>query len=118
MSSRVLLGVCQCLLLCLVMAGCGRTQVAAPNRKLLAALQTAVSAKNPEWLAATSKLLTEKRDKGDVSDSEFKVMNGIILKAQSGDWKSAQKEVFALSEGQRPTSEDRAVVRERKREKD
>jgi hypothetical protein len=108
----------QCVLLCLATIGCGRTQVSAPNRKLLEALQTAVSSKQSDWLEATSKQLTEKRASGDVSESEFKSMNSIIIRARSGDWKGAQKEVFDLSEGQRPTADDVANVRERKTHKD
>jgi len=118
MSKKRLTFLAQVVLLCLVLSGCGRTQVAAPNRRLLAALQTAVSAKNTEWLEATSKQMTEKKASGEVSASEFNVMNAIVKKAHSGDWKGAQKDVFALSEGQRPTSEDIAKVRERKTNKD
>ena len=118
MSPKTLFLIVPCMVSCLMVAGCGRTQVSAPNRRLLASLQTAVSAKNPEWLEATSRQLADKRSAGEVSAAEFKVMNAIVLKAQSGDWKGAQQDVFALSEGQQPTAEDLAKVRDRKAGKD
>ena len=118
MSTRTLLLMAPCLMTCLMMIGCGRTQVSAPNRRLLASLQTAVSAKKPEWLDATSRQLADKRSAGEVSEAEFKVMNAIVVKAQSGDWKGAQQDVFALSEGQQPTADDLAKVRDRKPGKD
>ena len=103
---------------CLMMVGCGRTQVSAPNRRLLASLQTAVSAKQTDWLEAAARQLADKRSAGEVSESEFKVMNAIVVKAKSGDWKGSQQDVFALSEGQQPTAEDLAKVRDRKPGKD
>ena len=68
--------------------GCSRApQVAPGNRKLLEALRTAISAKNPEWLESSSKLLAEKRAKEEISDVEFKTFSDIIEKAKSSDWK-------------------------------
>jgi len=88
--------------------GCGRTPQLQPgNRKLLEALRTAVSAKNSQWLASTSKAVEEKRAKNEISDVEFQALHGVIQKANASDWKGAQKEVFTLVEGQRPTVADR-----------
>lgn len=113
------LSIASCLLggalFCSLFSGCGQTQVATSNRKLLASLQTAVSARNSEWLKATSLQLTEKRDRGELSTAEFQALNAIILKAERGEWKEAQQEVFALSEGQRPTADDRTRVQRRQR---
>ena len=84
-----------------------------PNRKVLEALQTAVSSKKSEWLEAVATQVAEKHEEGDISDNEFNAIDAIIKKAKSGDWKSAQKDSFALSEGQRPTSEDLSMVKDR-----
>jgi len=98
----------------LAIAGCGSTQVAPANRKLLEGLQTAVAAKNVEWLDAVVKQLDEKRAKAEVSKAEVADFDAIIQQARAGDWDAALKRVFALSEGQRPTAEDLARLHERK----
>ena len=102
------------LVLFVVFAGCGSTQVAPANRQTLAALQTAVSAKNTEWLGAVAQQLDGKRTKGEISGDEFRAFNTIIQQAKAGQWDAALKRVFALSEAQRPTAEDLARLRERK----
>lgn len=95
--------------------GCSRApQMKAGNRKILAALQTAVSSKNSTWLEAVVTQVAEKRDQKEMSDAEFRAIDAIIKKAKSGEWKRAQIDSFALSEGQRPTAEDLAIVKERK----
>ena len=87
----------------------------ASNRKVLEALQTAVSSKKPEWLEAVSTQVAQKHEDGDVSDAEFNAIRTIVKKAESGDWKGAQLASFALSEGQRPTAEDKELLKDRKR---
>jgi hypothetical protein len=100
--------------LALAWAGCGATQVSPANRRLLEALQTAVSAKNTAWLDGVEKLVADNRTKGELSDAEFSALDAIIRQAKAGNWDSAQTAVFALSDGQRPTAEDLERVRERK----
>jgi hypothetical protein len=98
----------------LALAGCGATQFAPKNRQLLAALQTAVTSKNAQWLDAVAKQATEQHDNLALSDAEFKSLQAVVDSAKTGDWKMAEVRVFALSEGQRPTADDLARVRERK----
>jgi hypothetical protein len=100
--------------LALALSGCGATQVSPANRRLLEALQTAVSAKNAAWLDAVEKQVADDRTKGEVSDAEFSALDSIIRQAKDGKWDAAQTAVFALSDGQRPTAEDLERVRERK----
>ena len=101
-----------------LIGGCSRApQLSTPNRKILEALQTAVSSKNTEWLDATVKLVEEKRQQKEMSDAEFASIDRIIQKARSGDWKSAQVDSFALSGGQRATSDDLAMLKQRKSSK-
>jgi hypothetical protein len=100
--------------LCLAtMIGCGATQFAPQNRHLIEALQTAVTSKNTEWLDAVAKRASEEHDKHVLSDVEFKSLQAVISSAQTGDWKTAESRVFALSEGQRPTRADVARMRDR-----
>ncbi|HEY2411117.1 MAG TPA: hypothetical protein VGI40_02685 [Pirellulaceae bacterium] len=94
--------------------GCGTTQFESKNRHLIEALQTAVTSKNAEWLAAVAKQAQEQHDKHALSDAEFKSLLAVIDSAKGGDWKTAESRVFALSEGQRPTAKDVARLRERK----
>jgi len=100
--------------LLIAVCGCGATQFAPQNRRLLEALQTAVTSKNAEWLEAVTKQVDDAHDKTALSDGEFKALRAVIDSAKTGDWKTAESRVFALSEGQRPTAEDIARVRERK----
>ena len=95
------------------LAGCGATQLSSSNRHLLEAVQTAVSAKNDQWLEAAAKQVEEQRSKGQMSESEHKALASIIDLAKSGKWDAAQSHIFALSEGQRPTAEDVARVQKR-----
>ena len=98
--------VLSCLVL-LTFIGCGRApQLSPQNRRLLAALQTAVSAQKTDWLEATHNQIAEKRGRAEISDEEYAALSAIIEKARAGDWKQAQADVFALSEGQRPTPEE------------
>ena len=88
-------------------SGCGRSpQISSTNRKILEALMTAVSSKDPQWLEIVVKHVTEKRNNNEMPDVEFAAINAIVKKAQSGDWIQAQKDSFALCEAQRPTSDD------------
>jgi hypothetical protein len=81
----------------------------------LAALQTAISAKNSDWLEAVTKELDEKQTKGEITSAEFQSLDAIIQQAKAGNWDTALKRVFALSEAQRPTREEAARLREAKR---
>lgn len=90
-----------------LIAGCNRApQLETANRVLLGALQTAVSAKNSQWLDATIALIEQRYEEGDMSDAERSAFDKVVDLAKSGDWKQAQKASFAFSEGQRATSED------------
>jgi hypothetical protein len=102
------------LLLGLLFCGCGKTQFSPGNRHLLTALETAVSAKNSQWLDAVVKQVDEQHSQGTLSEAEFSAIQGVINDSKRGDWETALKAVFKLIEGQRPTSEDIARVRARK----
>ncbi len=104
-------------LLLIALAGCGSTQFAPANRHVLAALQTAISAKNDQWLEGVAQQIVDQRTKGQMSDAEFKALDAILQTAKAGQWDAAQKRVFALTEAQRPTPDDLARLREHKSSK-
>ena len=87
-------------------AGCGVQQIAPENRNLMHGLQTAVSSKKVEWLDATVVQIEDHLSRGEMSEEERAAFDQIIGKARAGDWTSAQRDAFALSEGQKPTAED------------
>ncbi len=93
--------------------GCGATQLSSSNRHLLEALQTAVSAKNDQWLDGVAKRVEQQSAKGQISDVERQALVSIIDLAKAGKWDAARSRVFALSEGQRPTAEDLARLQKR-----
>ena len=47
------------------MLGCSKTEEPPENLKLLAALRTAISSQNPDWLAQTQTALDEAIEKGE-----------------------------------------------------
>lgn len=100
------------------LVGCGATQFSAGNRRLLEALQTAISSENMDWLEAVAKQVADKQAQGQISPAEVKALDAIIAQARRGDWNGAKKAVFALSDGMRPTDEDLARLKERKSAKD
>jgi hypothetical protein len=85
-----------------VCSGCGPTQIAQENRKLLESLATAVSARNVDWLARNQRLIDERHERGRITDSEFKALQRVTAIAATGDWKQAEREVLWLRDGQRP----------------
>jgi hypothetical protein len=97
-------------------AGCGGSpQFNAPARYLLEPLQTAVSSKNSQWLDGAARKIDEALKADDITEAEHETMMKIVEQAKSGDWKAAQTAVFALSDGQRATSDDTARLEERER---
>ena len=94
-------------------AGCGVQQIAPANRRVMQGLQTAVSSRKVEWLDATVKLIDEQRSQGKLSDAEYAALEPIISKARAGNWDAAQRDVFALVEGQKATAEDLQKIQPR-----
>jgi hypothetical protein len=97
----------------LSLAGCGTTQLSPPGRRLLEALQTAVSARNSQWLEAGATQVEAQHAKGELPDVDFRALQAIIAPAQKADWETAQSRALALSEAQRPSAEDLARAHQR-----
>ena len=102
-------------LIVLCLAGCGSPQFDRGNRHLLETLQTAVSAKNTEWLDAVNKQIEQQQSAGKMSAAELKTLRAVIQLAKEGQWAAAQQRLFAVVEAQRPTAEDIRHARERQR---
>jgi hypothetical protein len=107
-----------CLGLVFLAVGCGVQQITPANRQFVLKLQSSVSSKKADWLEAATKQIDEQKSKGAMSDAEYAAFKPIIEKARAGDWSGAQHDVFALNEGQKPTEDDLAKVRNRKVSKD
>jgi|GEM_PF-3499650 hypothetical protein len=111
MRSQILI-TCFILLIFGTFSGCGHApQISVSNRKILEALQTAVSSKDSQWLSKVVKHVSEKRTRNEMSDAEFSAIDAIVKTAKNGDWKLAQKQSFSLSEAQRPLPDDLAMLK-------
>lgn len=97
---------CPLLMVGLLFAGCGYPQAAPENRELIAALRTACSAKNTEWLQATIDKIETRKASGEMSQPEYDALISIAATARSGDWQTAEYECFRMQSHQRPTTEE------------
>jgi hypothetical protein len=99
----------------LALAGCGQqVQVEGENRELIIALATAVSSQNPQWLDENARQIDQKHKAGALSDAQHASFSRIIAQARGGDWDAAQRAVYALRDGQQPTSADLQNLEKRK----
>lgn len=86
--------------------GCGRPPQAAPqNLQLIAALRTALSAQNTEWLEKNIAIIDQRHQDGEMSQEEYDEFQRIIAMAQDGRWQEAEQQVIAFQSAQRPTRE-------------
>ena len=89
----------------LMLAGCGYPQAAPTNLRMISALRTALSARNPEWLEQNVEAIEARRAAGEMGDEEYEAFQAIVAKAKAGDWESAERESVAFQKAQRPTAE-------------
>ncbi len=91
------------LLLAAALLGCGRPPQAAPeNLRLIAALRTALSAENEEWLDQNEAIIEERHESGQMSTPEYEEFQRIIALAREGQWKEAEQRSIAFQAAQRP----------------
>jgi hypothetical protein len=92
--SSVLLTVCF-----LGVAGCGEPSPRElKNRQEFEMLLTAVSLKNAKQLEKDAKRISARHEAGELSDSGYRELKGIIEKARSGDWAAAEKRAYEFRE--------------------
>lgn len=70
------------------------------NLKYIQLLSTAVSSRNEEWLAKVAQAVGERHAAGEMSSSEMASFQRIMDTAAAGEWERADRECFALAEGQ------------------
>jgi len=101
--------------LAFVAPGCSRgTQLSSENRELVASLATAVSTREPKWLAENSQQVEKRRAEGRCTESEYAALREIIEKAEKGEWDAAQEAAYALRDAQEPNAEDYKKLEERR----
>lgn len=86
--------------------GCGVQQIEPANRRFVQQLLSVTSSKKKDWLDEAVKQIDQQRSEGKLSNDEYAALAPIIEKARQGDWPGAQRDAFALSDGQKPTKED------------
>lgn len=101
------------LTLALLASGCGPAQVEHQNRDLIESLLTAVSARNPEWLAENQALIASRRAAGTLSAADAATLGPIVALAQAGRWSQAESLAFDLRDAQAPTAQDRVADAQR-----
>ena len=85
--------------LLLALAGCGEpTERELKNRRELEALLTAISLKNAKELDKDAKRIDDRHTSGELSDGNYRDLDEIVKKAQSGDWSGAEKRAYELRE--------------------
>jgi hypothetical protein len=70
------------------------------NVKLIAALRTACSAQDTEWLEKAVENIDARFDEGGMSDSSYKTFQAIIEQARAGEWRDAEMKAFKFLESQ------------------
>jgi hypothetical protein len=85
--------------LLLLLTGCGEPSVRElENRRELEALLTAVSLRNRKELDRDARRIDDRHASGKLSDDSYKDLQGIVKKAQAGDWGEAEKMAYELRE--------------------
>jgi hypothetical protein len=76
-------------------SGCrGPTQEDRDNRRVLDAILTAITIKNPRLLVDNAKRAKARHEAGQLTDEQYQGMEAIINKARGGDWSGAEKEGY------------------------
>lgn len=70
------------------------------NLRYIQLLWTAVSSRNEDWLNGVDKAVQQRRESGEMSDSELSHFQKVIATARSGDWDAAGRQCFAFAEAQ------------------
>ena len=70
------------------------------NLRYVQLLTTAVSSRNPEWLAGVSTAVEQRHLAGEMSAVELASLREIIGIAEAGEWGRADEECYALAAAQ------------------
>ena len=81
--------------------GCTKyPQVEFENLQYVAALRTACSAQNTEWLQQTRQAIESERSANRIGDDEYEAYQSILAKAESGAWRDAEMECVRFQKDQ------------------
>lgn len=83
----------------IAMASCGPPSADnRQNRRLVDFALTAVTTKNAEELTKMEALLDQRHGEGLLSQNAHEALKKIIIKARSGQWSDAEKELYQFRE--------------------
>ncbi|HEY7159262.1 MAG TPA: hypothetical protein VH575_35285 [Gemmataceae bacterium] len=81
--------------LALLVSACGGpTEQDRDNRRLLDAILTAITIKNPRLLEDNAKRAKQRHEAGQLTDEQYGGMEAILNKARQGDWAGAEKDGY------------------------
>jgi hypothetical protein len=90
-------------LLTAVFAGCGKKTPEPPQTlHMIAGVRTAVSAKNPDWLAQWKAKAEQARNADQLSAETAESLDEIFQLAESGDWDAANDAIIRLQKSRTP----------------
>lgn len=70
------------------------------NLRYVQLLRTAISAKNPTWLAGVEKAIRQRREENTLSPAEERQFRRILDQAKAGDWSTADQTCFEFEQAQ------------------
>jgi hypothetical protein len=77
--------------------GCrGPTEAERDNRRVLDAILTAITLKNPRLLEDDARRARTRYEAGQLNDEEYRAMEAIVAKARAGDWSGAETDGYAF----------------------
>jgi hypothetical protein len=68
------------------------------NRRELEALLTAASLKDQKEVEKDARWIEARRASGELSESPYRTLQGIIEQARAGDWAAAEKQAYEFRE--------------------
>jgi len=87
--------------LALCLGGCTKyPQVTFENLEYVAALRTACSAKDAEWLAKAKAEIDKQHTAGAMGDEEYAAYGEIVAVAEAGEWADAEAECVRFQKDQ------------------
>ncbi|MDO5581609.1 MAG: hypothetical protein Q4G69_10780 [Planctomycetia bacterium] len=79
-----------------LMAGCAKKEIPLENIKLLAAVKTGIAIESQKQIAACRREMEKKDRPEPISPDLEKNLTDIILLAENGKWKDAEKQILKL----------------------
>ena len=91
-------------LLCIVVGGCGHPTIGTEAFQLAKALDNVCNLRDHEQLPKARALVEAAHGDGSISDSERRILTGIVKQAEDGEWEQAAKDVRKLLAAQQRSS--------------